>query len=64
MCVNDDHRVHAPSLLVVADLFILFLDLVFNALTALVKEVLVDSVTALGVKSVNDSIALVEVVEL
>jgi hypothetical protein len=49
---------------VVADLFILFLDLVFNALTALVKEVLVDSVTALGVKSVNDSIALVEVVEL
>ena len=48
----------------VADLFILFLDLVFNALTALVKEVLVDSVTALGVKCVNDSIALVEVVEL
>jgi hypothetical protein len=64
MCVNDDHRVHAPSLLVVAYLFILFLDLVFDALTALVKEVLVNSVTALGVESVHDSIALVEVVEL
>jgi len=49
---------------VVADVFIFLLNLVLDALTALVNEVLVNLVTALDVKFVNNSIASMEVVKL
>ncbi len=48
----------------VADVFIFLLNLVLDALTALVNEVLVNLVTALDVKFVNNSIASMEVVKL
>lgn len=64
MGVNDAHGVHAPSLLAVADLFILFLHVFLDTLTALVNVVHVNNITARGVKFVDQSIAFVEVVEL
>lgn len=62
--MHDDHGVHAPSLLLVADFFILFLHVVLDTLTALVNVVPVSLFTALDVKFVYQSIASVEVVEL
>ena len=62
--MHDDHGVHTPSLLMVADIFILLLHVILDTLTALVNKVFVNLVTAFDVKFVDNSIASMEVVEL